>query len=575
MINGIRFDDQNTGNVYGDPKNQIQQVENNVVERSRAGEQISQNNPVMNENTQAGLGVEYAVRTALEEAGLAVNERNQGIVRQMLDNQMSIGRESLNRIITQSNIFREADISTLLLMNKNNIPVTHFTAAQLQAYINNEQNLSEQIGNSINGLTEFLGDEVNSGVVSSNLEVLELLTADTEISSENMSAYGNAGNALNAQVIENDQTTMNMNAEETVLSSVMTGQGGGEAVFAAGAGQIVPLEDRNAVLNMLQTSSVNNVVDGLGTDAEGSGANWMNGFGSDNDGLNEFDEYNTGKGGNGLSGDTLSKENDGQKGTPVSELLNENEIKELNQINERLFGNGKSFDIKQSAEQILKEIYKETENADESKLKDLFSSEIYKKMLKSALNDRFTLKESDIDSADSINKFYKETFSTLSRLSEIAEKNEALTDKLSKPMDNIKFMDTLNNVFPYIQLPLKLNEGNTHGELYVFKKGRSKVNENDTQSVLLHLDMDNLGATDIHMELKTGFLKLRFYCSNEESRVLLSDNFSELEEALGNKGFNVGSEFTVRTADTANIVEALSGGSENVPEFKYNFDIRA
>jgi len=191
------------------------------------------------------------------------------------------------------------------------------------------------------------------------------------------------------------------------------------------------------------------------------------------------------------------------------------------------------------------------------------------------LGEKFTLNADDIDSADSINDYYKETFKILSKLSEMAGKESALADKLSKPMDNIKFMDTLNNVFPYIQLPLKLNEGETHGELYVFKKGRNKAEPGDSSSVLLHLDMDSLGSTDIHLELKAGFLKLRFYCADEAAKDVLSDHFSELETALNNKSFQVTSEFNVRTVETQHIVEALSGESGNMPEFKYNFDIRA
>ena len=87
--------------------------------------------------------------------------------------------------------------------------------------------------------------------------------------------------------------------------------------------------------------------------------------------------------------------------------------------------------------------------------------------------------------------------------------------------------------------------------------------------------MENLGSTDVHMELKKGFLKLRFYCADETSKELLSENFPVLEQALGDKGFNVGSEFSVRETETAGIVEALSNGNESVPEFRYNFDIRA
>ena len=567
MVNGIRLDDQQSvSNLYNDMKTQVRQSEDGAAVRSVPGNgEAAAGTQEAPEGGALAGGVNAAVAQALEEAGLPRNERNTGIVRQMLENQMSIDKDSISRILTQANVFREADLSTLLLMNKNNIPVTHFTAAQLQAYINNEQDLSAQIGTTLNGLMEFLDSEASAGNVSANMGVLEMLTTQSEVTSENMAALGNADNAVAAE-------TLNTNAE-TVLNTVLTGQGGGEAVTASVAQQSAVVPDDMAIRNMMETSTVSNIVAELGTEAEGSGANWMNGFGSDESDVNSFNEFNMDKGGTGLN--NKAQDTAGQQGAPLSSMLNENEIKDLNDLHQRVFGSKGNFDGNQSAAEVLKELYQNAGQIDEAKLNELFRSGTYQKLVRSALNEKFTLNPEDIDSPDSINNFYKDAFSSLSKLSELAEKDQALAEKFAKPMDNIKFMDTLNNVFPYIQLPLKLNEGKAHGELYVFKKGRTKSDPSESKSVLLHLDMDNLGPTDIHMELKSSALKLRFYCADDVSCNLLSENFKGLEDALNNKGFNVASDFTVRETETKNIVEALSGGTENVPEFKYGFDIRA
>ena len=261
--------------------------------------------------------------------------------------------------------------------------------------------------------------------------------------------------------------------------------------------------------------------------------------------------------------------------TELSLTYAENEMKELNTLANRLFEGSGNIAPDQTAAEVLKNIYENALGADNARLEELFRSPVYQKLIGKALGDKFTLKPGDITSSEDINEFYKDTYSALSKLSEIAEKEGSLAEKLSKPMDNIKFMDTLNDVFPYIQLPLKLTEGNTRGELYVFKNGRKKSDPGDSQSVLLHLDMKNLGPTDIHMELKSGFLKLRFYCDNDDAKNLLEDSFGELEAALTAKNYHLTSEFSVRETETSNIVEALSGGGEKVPEFKYNFDIRA
>jgi len=572
MINGIRLDEQRV-NIYDDMRSQIQQTETESS-AARVGESAQNvlKAPDAAENQAAAGGVNAAVQKALEEAGLPKNERNSGIVRQMLENQMSIDKDSLGRIVQQANMFREADVSTLLLMNKNNMPVTHFTAAQLQAYINNEQNLSEQIGNAINSLMEYLAEDAVSGNMSANIGVLELLTGTGEVTPE-----ATATAEVTATQVAAENIASLAGGEANVLNVLMTGQGGSEAVIAAaGQGAAANVEE-GEVLNMLQTESVTNVINELGTDAEGSGANWMNGFGTDEGGLSSdaFSEYNMDNGKETLTAGKGSENSGQQQGVPLSTLLSESEINELNSLQSRLFGKGAAATPDADSTQVLKNIYENINNLSEVELKELFSSETYRKLVGKALGEKFTLNADDIDSADSINDYYKETFKALSKLQEMVGKDSAMADKLSKPMDNMKFMDTLNNVFPYIQLPLKLNEGNTHGELYVFKKGRSSADPGDSKSVLLHLDMDSLGPTDVHMELKSGFLKLRFYCENEVSKTILSDHFGELETALTGKNFQVTSEFNVRTMETQHMVEALSGESGSMPEFKYNFDIRA
>ena len=569
MINAVSLNEPNNQvNITG-REGQVAQTES--ASESAASRQVQQGTVLEAPDSNAGIngGVNTTIQRALTDAGLPVNERNAGVVRDMLENQMSIDRDSLHRIMTQANVYREADISTLLLMNKNNIPVNHFTAAQLQAYINNEQNLTLQIADAVDSLMQYLASEADSGSVMVNLGVLEMVTGtgvpeDAAVQQNNAAVQNLAETA-----VQNAAQNANADMTQGVVNMLANGQGGMEAVYAAGGSAIAEAVNEGEILNMQQANPVQNIIAELGTEAEGSGANWMNGFGSDEDGtsFNTTTEFS-------MQSD-MSSLTENNSGSTLGSFLSENELKELNNMTGRLFEGANNVDANQTAAEVLKNIYENALGADNARLEELFRSPVYQKLIGKALGDKFTLKPSDITSADDLNEFYKETYSALNKLSEIAEKEGSLAEKLSKPMDNIKFMDTLNDVFPYIQLPLKLSEGNTRGELYVFKNGRKKTDPGDSQSVLLHLDMKNLGPTDIHMELKSGFLKLRFYCDSDDAKELLESSFGELEAALNAKNYHLTSEFSVRETETSNIVEALSGGGEKVPEFKYKFDIRA
>ena len=61
---------------------------------------------------------------ALEEAGLPHNSRNQSIVLSLIRNQLPITKPSIQNILRLSYELKEASISTIVLLNKYNIPAT-------------------------------------------------------------------------------------------------------------------------------------------------------------------------------------------------------------------------------------------------------------------------------------------------------------------------------------------------------------------------------------------------------------------------------------------------------------------
>ena len=135
---------------------------------------------------------------------------------------------------------------------------------------------------------EYLAGEAENGSVMVNLGVLEMLTGtgvpeDAAVLQNNAAAQNLAGTAAE-NTAEAAVQAGNANMTESVVNMLSSGQGGMEAVYAAGGTAIAEAVNEAEILNMQQTTSVENIIAELGTDAEGSGANWMNGFGSDEDG---------------------------------------------------------------------------------------------------------------------------------------------------------------------------------------------------------------------------------------------------------------------------------------------------
>lgn len=140
--------------------------------------------------------------------------------------------------------------------------------------------------------------------------------------------------------------------------------------------------------------------------------------------------------------------------------------------------------------------------------------------------------------------------------------------------ENIQFMNTLNQIFPYVQLPLKLTEQLTHGELYVYTKKKDLSAQNKEVSILLHLDMDALGPTDIHLSMLQQNVTAKFYLNEPDTEALVSEELPALTSALQKKGYTLNASVMHRTKEP-DIVSDFMADGDAVPMKRFRFDIRA
>lgn len=203
-------------------------------------------------------------------------------------------------------------------------------------------------------------------------------------------------------------------------------------------------------------------------------------------------------------------------------------------------------------------------------------------LIKDFLNS-FLLEPEDIANPEKVQKYYDELNEKLTRLEQLsqkiaehtAENNAAETPKQMR--QNLSFMEAVNNVFPYIQLPLKFRETPAHGELYVYEKKKA-LKPSDTLSALLHLELEALGTTDIFVTLAGNHVTTRFSMTDKESGDFIRTELPKLQEALAAKGYTLQSEVTVREPEEENtptlleqFLEEHAPGGLN----RYTFDIRA
>ena len=197
--------------------------------------------------------------------------------------------------------------------------------------------------------------------------------------------------------------------------------------------------------------------------------------------------------------------------------------------------------------------------------------------------DSFLMKPEDVADPEKVQNYYDELNEKMEKLEQLtrtvaeqsAENTSAATPKQIR--QNLSFMEAVNNVFPYIQLPLKFKETPAHGELYVYEK-KKVLKPSDSLSALLHLELEALGTTDIFVTLAGTHVTTRFSMTDKESGNLIKAEMPKLTEALAAKGYTLQSEVAIREPEEENtptlleqFLEEHAPGGLN----RYTFDIRA
>ena len=113
--------------------------------------------------------------------------------------------------------------------------------------------------------------------------------------------------------------------------------------------------------------------------------------------------------------------------------------------------------------------------------------------------------------------------------------------KVINEVDNsIKFFNEISTYEAFVQIPLKINNQKTSGDLYIMKrkKGKSGINPNDF-SLFISLNTSSLGNIDSFIQVKNKNVMLNFAVENNAIFDIIKDNYKYIYEGLNQKGFKL------------------------------------
>lgn len=396
---------------------------------------------------------------ALEAASIKVNDKTLNMVNELMKEGMPINKDILATVNRQMNLFNEAELSDIVLLNKMNLPVNENTLNQVHLYQNNNQWMMENLTEFTNQVMQLL-DDTFAGEPNAGMELLNNLL----------------------QVFSED----NLSQSQTILTTVL------------------PETSENP--------------------------------------LQELQKMTT-----EIEGEVPNKEN----------------------VDSKVIAN----DIQTSIDIMAK-------NPKLSHIPEHAVRGAMEKELLFLMKNEMLMKPEQISEDGYVKQYYEKLHDISSKLEALMKdsgKSESTFAKsVTQLKSNVEFMNQINETYHYIQLPLKMNERQANGELYVYSKKKTKINDDGNLTALLHLSMEHLGNMDIFLSLKQDRLSTKFCLEKEEMLDFIEEHIDELNARLNKKGYVTDTKIGLMEKKEQDVIHTiLNEEPQPVILSKQSFDARA
>lgn len=225
----------------------------------------------------------------------------------------------------------------------------------------------------------------------------------------------------------------------------------------------------------------------------------------------------------------------------------------------------------------------QNENLNGEQLTRLFSSKEFGKLFQNELTDQLLLKP-EMVTKESVEEYYTDLKNHTVKLMQILESAGQADSPAAKTVQNLNrnvdFLNQLNQMFTYVQLPLKMANDTAHGDLYVYTNKKNLAKKDGNVSALLHLDMPHLGMVDVYVAMQAERVSTKFYLQNEEMMDFMEAHMELLTSRLEKKGYQANVQVVLKEKqEKESIIHEILEQNKNVPEYSSismrSFDVRA
>ena len=553
---------------------------------------------------QAGNINNPILLNALTAAGVPATERNITMVDSMMKEQMSISRQSIldmGRVVGSN---PNVNVNTAVLMTKIGLPVSAEMASQFENYMVDQHAIVDEMDLAMNQLGRLLGDADLGEEQSFELygKVLDILNGEGETSAQTTDGLQ-----------QNDTGTM-VNAGENIEMEAAVQQSK-DGAAAEGVQKQVQQQNTKDLISMgaagqEQSAGVaENTENIVGEQTAGNAAQSMQ------TGIDAADVLKN------TQADTAAdfKNVQGQTDT-LEQILDQNGLDHLKRLLQNiptLTGNTdlfevqeeedvfvdtmsgddagkKAFELAQAEPEVtlkqsmtaedflntLRDALKQNQEYGFAGMTKLFGSKEFAAILKNCAEKQWLLEPEQLREASKVSDLYERLDHQMKQMENVMKAagvtQNSFIQTAADIRSNVEFMNQINQVYTYVQLPLKLSGQNASGDLYVYT---NKKNLNDPEAELtafLHLDLENLGSTDVSIRMKDKNVKTNFYIADDASYDLIEKHLPVLEKRLAQKGYRCSITMSKEEKKVEFVEDFLQ---RDMPQagtlHRYSFDVRA
>lgn len=480
---------------------------------------------------------ENIANNALTQANIPINATSLALVSTLMEEGMSIDKDSLALLYRNIVSNPEVQANEIIRMKQIGLELTSDNIARFDAVMNFESKISDSINTVINQIPLELAAKADTDLSSAIKMASDFIDASTEGKTEVSVSLGELGLSNENLLSEGNEEDVSAQGKEVPVKEVIVENEENQTANHQTVKNIISDIENDTLLSKGEIDSIKSNLSSVELSEQISLTN------------KDFDNLSN----------MISKDN-----AFGNEILNK-------------LSNGEKIDL----EELLRtfdSILKDESVPDELK-KDLIKSELFKDSLTDKFSEKWLLEPNEIKDSQSLNNHYNKVLENTDKIIESMQNtfkgSEALTQSVNGFRENVQFLQTLNDLTPYVQLPVLLNNRSNTGDLYVYANKRNLLANQDNISAALRLDMKNLGRVEVYVKLSPGKnLSTDFTLPDEDTLKFIENHIDMLNEKLEGLGFKVTNSFNTKNNGMQVLMDEESEEKKDTIGL-YRFDVRA